>query len=78
MDCGFKNDEGWFRYRAAAIIIEDGCVLMASNNLTPYYYSVGGGVQLHEMVEDAVKREVFEETVIKEERNTNGKYCRGE
>jgi len=64
MDCGFKNDKGWFRYRAAAIIIEDGCVLMASNKLASYYYSVGGGVQLHEMAEDAVQREVLEETGI--------------
>jgi len=64
MDCGFKNDEGWFRYRAAAIIIEDGCVLMAGNKLASYYYSVGGAVQLHEMAKDAVQREVLEETGI--------------
>jgi len=62
MDCRFKNEEGWFRYRAAAIIIEDGCVLMANNELAPYYYSVGGGVHLHETAEEAVKREVLEET----------------
>ncbi|MCB2362217.1 NUDIX hydrolase [Clostridium estertheticum] len=62
MDCGFKNDEGWFRYRAAAIIIEDGCVLMASNELASYYYSVGGGVHIHETAKAAVKREVLEET----------------
>jgi len=62
MDCGFKNEEGWFRFRAAAIIIEDGCVLMANNELAPYYYSVGGGVHLHETAEEAVKREVLEET----------------
>lgn len=64
MDCGFKNDKGWFRYRACAIIIEDDCVLMASNELDSYYYSVGGGVHLHETAEDAVKREVLEETGI--------------
>ncbi|MDF2880800.1 MAG: hydrolase, nudix family [Clostridiaceae bacterium] len=64
MDCGFKNHEGWFRYRSAAIIIEDNCVLMASNELDPYYYSVGGGVHLHETAEDAVKREALEETGI--------------
>jgi hypothetical protein len=56
MDCGFTNEEGWFRFRAAAIIIEDGCVLMANNELAPYYYSVGGGVHLHETAEEAVKR----------------------
>lgn len=64
MDCGFKNQEGWFRYRAAAIIVENGCVLMAHNELVPYYYSVGGGVHLHETTEDAVQREVLEETGV--------------
>ncbi|EDS77846.1 hydrolase, nudix family [Clostridium botulinum C str. Eklund] len=64
MDCGFKNESGWFRYRAGAIIIEDGCVLFAKNELDPYYYSIGGGVHLGEKAEDAVKREVFEETGI--------------
>ena len=64
MDCGFKNGHNWFRYRAAAIIIEDGCVLFAKNEIDPYYYSIGGGVHLGEQAEDAVKREVFEETGI--------------
>ena len=64
MDCGFENENGWFRYRAAAIIIEDGCVLFAKNEIDAYYYSIGGGVHLGEKAEDAVKREVFEETGI--------------
>jgi len=64
MDCGFENGDRWFRYRAAAIIIEDGCVLFAKNELDSYYYSIGGGVHLGEKAEDAVKREVFEETGI--------------
>jgi len=64
MDCGFQNGNGWFRYRAAAIIIEDGHVLFVKNQVDPYYYSVGGGVHLGEKAEDAVKREVFEETGI--------------
>ena len=28
-DCGFTNDNKRFRYRAAAIIVEDRCVLFA-------------------------------------------------
>ncbi|HAG43793.1 MAG TPA: NUDIX hydrolase, partial [Clostridium sp.] len=30
-DCGFTKENGRFRYRAAAIIIENGCVLFAKN-----------------------------------------------
>jgi ADP-ribose pyrophosphatase YjhB (NUDIX family) len=67
MDCGFENGNKRFRYRAAAIIIEDGCVLFAKNELDPYYYSIGGGVHLGERAEVAVKREVFEETGIEYE-----------
>ncbi|GAA0127412.1 NUDIX domain-containing protein [Clostridium sp. CTA-19] len=64
MDCGFTGENGWFRYRAAAIIMENGCVLFAKNQLENYYYSIGGGVHLGEKAEDAVKREVLEETGV--------------
>lgn len=63
-DCFFTTDSDWFRYRAAAVIIEDGCVLLASNETADYFYSVGGGVHLGENSYDAVKREVFEETGV--------------
>ncbi|MEG1027520.1 MAG: NUDIX domain-containing protein [Oscillospiraceae bacterium] len=46
------------------MIIEDGCILFAKNEVDSYYYSIGGGVHLGEKAEDAVKREVFEETGI--------------
>ena len=64
-DCGFTKDKNWFRYRAAAIIIEDGCVLFASNENDDYIYSVGGGVHMGETAEEAVLREVYEETGYK-------------
>lgn len=63
-DCCFTSDKVWFRYRAAAIIIEDGSVLLASNEKADYYYSVGGGVHLGETSQQAVCREVFEETGV--------------
>ncbi len=63
-DCGFTKENNWFRYRAAAIIIEDGCALFASNQRDDYYYSIGGGVHMGETAEQAVLREVYEETGV--------------
>lgn len=63
-DCGFTNGNSWFRYRAGAIIIEDECVLFAGNELENYLYSVGGGVHIGETAEEAVLREVYEETGV--------------
>ena len=62
-DCCFTFENNWFRYRAAAIIIESGSVLLASNEKSDYY-AVGGGVHIGETAEDAVIREVYEETGI--------------
>ncbi|MCR4713036.1 MAG: NUDIX domain-containing protein [Treponemataceae bacterium] len=63
-DCGFTKDNKWFRYRAAAIIVEDSHVLFAGNEKDDYFYSIGGGVHIGETAEDAVKREVLEETGV--------------
>lgn len=63
-DCGFTIENNWFRYRAGAIIIENGCVLFAGTSNEDYLYSIGGGVHMGETAEDAVVREVFEETGV--------------
>ena len=63
-NCGFSRENHWFRYRAAAIIVEDGCVLFAGNEAEDYLYSIGGAVHMGERAEDAVKREVLEETGV--------------
>ena len=63
-NCGFTDENRWFRYRAAAIIVEEGCVLFAGNEKEDYLYSIGGAVRMGETAEEAVKREVLEETGV--------------
>ncbi len=62
LDCFCKINDKTFRYRASGIIIENDCVLLAKNDNLPFLYSVGGGVHIDETAEEAVKREVLEET----------------
>lgn len=64
LDCGFSKGEKRFRYRAGAIIIENGCVLFVGNAKEDYLYSIGGGVHLGETAEEAVVREILEETGV--------------
>lgn len=69
MDCTFKTDEGKFNYRVGALIRDNsvggrGRILMARNSAEREntYYSVGGRVQYGESLEEAVLRELREET----------------
>lgn len=61
-DINLQQNDQWFRLRACAIIIKDNKVLMAKNDKVSYYYTVGGAVKINESIEEAVKREVLEET----------------
>ena len=54
--------DGIVNLRVGAIIEKDGKVLMVGNDDVDYYYSVGGRIQFGESAEDAVRREVLEET----------------
>lgn len=65
-DCCFTYGNHWFRYRVGAVIIEDGCILLAKNENSEddYYYSVGGGVHINEKADEAIEREIFEETGV--------------
>lgn len=56
--------KGMFNFRVGAIIIQDGAVLMARAENSPYYYSIGGRVKFGETAEEAVIREVLEETGV--------------
>lgn len=54
--CGYVN------LRVGAIILKDGRFLMVCNPKFDYLYSVGGRIQFGETAEQAVVREVYEET----------------
>lgn len=56
--------DGFLNIRAGAIIMKNGRFLMVGNERAPYLYSVGGRVKMGETAEEAVIREVFEETGV--------------
>lgn len=55
-------DGGIINIRVGAIILKGGKFLMAGNDRDGYLYSVGGRLQFGETAEEAVVREVEEET----------------
>ena len=59
-------DDGILNIRAGAIIMKDGKLLMVGADID-YLYSVGGRLKFGETAEEAVVREVFEETGVKME-----------
>ena len=65
LDCGFSRGDKWFRFRVGAIIIEEEKILFVRNRREEFYYTVGGGVHLGETSEEAIEREVYEETGLK-------------
>ena len=59
--CGM---EGIINLRVGAVILKDGKFLMAGNRRDDYLYSVGGRIKFGETAEEAVIREVYEETGV--------------
>ena len=57
-------DGGLVNIRVGAIIMKNGRFLMVSNGRLGYLYSVGGRIKFGESAEEAVVREVFEETGV--------------
>ena len=59
-------DEGVINIRVGAIIMKGNKILMVGNKArSEYLYSVGGRIKFGETSEEAVVREVFEETGVK-------------
>ncbi len=60
-------DDGLLNIRVGAVIMRGGKFLMAGAENIDYLYSVGGRVQFGETAEEAIVREVYEETGVKME-----------
>mgnify|MGYP003291850861 CR=1 FL=1 len=61
-DCTVAIDNGFINLRVGAIIMKNGKFLMVGNQKDDYLYSVGGRIKFGETAEEAVVREVYEET----------------
>ena len=63
-DLTLPVDDGVLNVRVGAVILRDGKFLMVGNRRAPYLYSVGGRIRFGETAEQAIRREVFEETGV--------------
>lgn len=66
-DLCVKMEEGILNIRVGAIIMKGNKFLMAGNDRFDHLYSVGGRIKFGETAEEAVVREVYEETGVKME-----------
>ena len=64
-DCTVAIDNGYINIRVGAIIKKGDKFLMVGNQKDNYLYSVGGRIKFGESAEEAVAREVFEETGVR-------------
>lgn len=64
MDITFRTDAGTFNYRAAAIIVHDGKLLVLRDEGILHDYLPGGRIHLREPAEAALTRELREELDI--------------
>lgn len=71
-DMSVPCKNGYINIRVGAIIIKGNKYLMVGNETSDYLYSVGGRIKFGETAEEAVIREVYEETGVKMEINRLG------
>lgn len=60
-------EDGLINLRVGAIILKNSKILMVGNDRSEYLYSVGGRIKFGETSEEAILREVYEETGTKME-----------
>ena len=60
-----KKNDVLFTYRVAGLVINDNKLLVAKRVDHPVYYIIGGGVEINETSEEAIIREIMEETGLK-------------
>lgn len=65
LDLTVPAGNGFLNVRVGAIIMKDDQFLMVNDSHADYLYSVGGRIQFGESAEEAIVREVFEETGVK-------------
>ena len=56
--------DGLINIRVGALIVRDGKMLMVCNDNLHHVYTVGGRIKMGETAEEAIVREVFEETGV--------------
>lgn len=66
-DMVVQCNHGYINIRVGAVILKNGKLLMVGNENSDYLYSVGGRIKFGETAEEAVVREVREETGTKME-----------
>ena len=66
-DLCVKMEEGILNIRVGAIIMKEDKFLMVENDRFDHMYSVGGRIKFGETAEEAVVREVYEETGVRME-----------
>lgn len=67
IDIRLRIDDRSFCLRAAALIIENGRLLVAKEKHHNPFYTIGGGVRMGETTREAAQREAWEETGIRYE-----------
>lgn len=66
-DIWLRTDDSSFHLRAAALVIENGRLLVAKEKHHNPFYTIGGGVRVGETTREAAQREAWEETGIQYE-----------